>query len=218
MNKGGRKYSVKRLTKADYRQTEWSGGTTTELAIGPLNGSYSDRNFDWRISTAEIREQTSLFTHLPDYDRMLMTLRGRLRLTFDGRNVLGLDEFSPCLFDGASEISSVGTAVDFNLMVRKGKCAGTVFPVVLKESGRYAPDWFLPDELAAYSTLLLYCSFGELTVEVETNEKFRIISGESLWFTGNFDGIDWLFSSPGKMLAAGAAVRYLAEPLSRAGA
>ena len=43
-----------RLTQADFVTTEWSGGTTTQLAISPERAAYGDREFLWRLSSATV--------------------------------------------------------------------------------------------------------------------------------------------------------------------
>ena len=68
------------------RQTvsRWSGGTTTQLAIYPVNALYADREFLWRVSSAVVELPESDFTPLSDYDRILMILEGELSLSHDG--------------------------------------------------------------------------------------------------------------------------------------
>ena len=64
--------AYKLLTPDDYRTTRWSGGTTTELAISPRDAVYADRNFLWRVSSALVEDETSDFTPLPDYNRLIV--------------------------------------------------------------------------------------------------------------------------------------------------
>ena len=42
------------LTKDDYVVSQWSGGTTTQLAIAPSGAQYGDRAFLWRLSSATV--------------------------------------------------------------------------------------------------------------------------------------------------------------------
>ena len=49
------------LTETQYRNSRWTGGTTTELAIFPETSSYMDRNFIWRLSSAVIDTEESAF-------------------------------------------------------------------------------------------------------------------------------------------------------------
>ena len=52
----------KLLTRDDYVTTNWSGGTTTQLAIAPEGAVYGDRNFLWRLSSATVELDHSDFT------------------------------------------------------------------------------------------------------------------------------------------------------------
>ena len=64
------------LTKSNYIISQWSGGTTTQLAIAPEGAVYADRDFLWRISSATVDLEESDFTALPDYVRLISVLDG----------------------------------------------------------------------------------------------------------------------------------------------
>ena len=68
----------KLLTKTEYVTTSWSGGTTTQLAISPEGAVYADRDFLWRLSSATVELERSDFTPLPDYNRFLAVLDGKI--------------------------------------------------------------------------------------------------------------------------------------------
>lgn len=72
------------LRPEDYVTTEWSGGTTTQLAIAPGDAVYADREFLWRLSSATVDLEESDFTPLPDYHRWISTLRGDMLLSHNG--------------------------------------------------------------------------------------------------------------------------------------
>ena len=57
-----------------------SGGTTTQLFIYSWNETYSNLQFDFRISTATVEVETSIFTQLPGVRRTLMVLDGTMEL------------------------------------------------------------------------------------------------------------------------------------------
>ena len=48
-----------------------SGGTTTQIAIFPSDTPYSTRDFLWRVSSAVVTDEKSIFTPLPDYNLAL---------------------------------------------------------------------------------------------------------------------------------------------------
>lgn len=98
------------------KTTNWSGGLTTELFIYPEGSSYSKRNFDFRLSTATVEIETSVFTPLPHVQRTLMVLEGQMELNHKGHHSTVLGPLDVDKFDGGWETSSKGTCVDFNLM------------------------------------------------------------------------------------------------------
>lgn len=108
-----------------FNTSEWSGGTTTEMAIYPNSSKYLKRDFVWRISSATCDLDSSDFSLLPDYDRVLMVLEGETVLSYDGERSVKLGELEQDSFDGAWRTRSFGKMRDFNLMVRKG-CDGFV--------------------------------------------------------------------------------------------
>lgn len=115
--------SLKVLSSKNYITTKWSGGTTTQLCIYPEGAKYSERIFDWRISTAWIEEEESHFTPLPGVKRWIMPLTGELRMKFSDKEVCLLP-FEVYQFDGGDEVVSNGKLRDFNLMLNKGWSGG----------------------------------------------------------------------------------------------
>jgi len=103
------------------------GGTTTEIAIEPPGAGLAD--FDWRLSMARL-DVPGPFSSFPGVDRLLLALEGRIELTIDGRSA-SLTPRDPAVhFPGEAQVSadlppsSAGGfqhALDFNLMVRRGK-------------------------------------------------------------------------------------------------
>ena len=146
------------LTPADYLTTQWSGGTTTQLAIAPEGALYADRAFLWRISSAVVQDETSVFTPLPDYRRWIATLDGHICLRHNGGEPLTLHPFEVHAFDGADETVCAGRCRDFNLMLRKGQAEGRLDVLRIPE-GPAAPLTLLPGT----ETALLYCAEGSCT-------------------------------------------------------
>jgi environmental stress-induced protein Ves len=94
----------------------WSGGTTTELFIYPDGATYAEKNFDFRISTADVIAATSTFSSFPSYHRRLMVLRGEIEITHKDQYTKRLNELEQDAFSGDWETSAVGRCVDFNLI------------------------------------------------------------------------------------------------------
>ena len=106
--------------ESDFRVSNWTGGKTKQLAIFPESASYLERNFLWRLSTATCEKEESLFSRLPDFDRVLMVLEGSVVLAHQDVRVARLQELEQDRFDGAYTTKSFGRITDYNLMVAKG--------------------------------------------------------------------------------------------------
>ena len=123
---------MKHRKKEDYKTSTWAGGTTTELCLFPEGGSYAERRFDLRISSATCDLLESQFTPLPDFQRELMILDGEIHIFHKGNGgerdlVLppeALDSFS-----GADETRSVGRCTDFNVIYRAECYEVEVLPI-----------------------------------------------------------------------------------------
>ncbi len=100
----------------DARSTSWSGGKTTEMFILPAEAIYANRDFDFRISTATIEVETSDFTALPAYNRLLAVLEGKLELIHEGKYEKQLSPLESDSFQGSWKTSSRGKARDFNVI------------------------------------------------------------------------------------------------------
>lgn len=108
------------LPASSQRTTNWTGGTTTQLFIYPQGASYAERNFLFRISTATIETETSTFTSLPGFQRILMILTGALVINHKDHYTKTLLAFDTDSFDGAWETTAIGKVTDFNLMMAEG--------------------------------------------------------------------------------------------------
>lgn len=110
--------------KKDFNTSNWSGGSTTELYIYPENSSYKDREFLFRISTAEVSLEHSCFTSLPGYSRYIMPLKGEMELKHKGHHHIKLNLFEQDYFQGSWDTESKGKCTDFNLMLKEGLNGG----------------------------------------------------------------------------------------------
>jgi uncharacterized protein len=104
------------FNQQDFRESLWSGGSTTQLYIFPEDVSYAERNFLFRISTAKVEVHESIFTSLPGFERKLMILEGEIAITHENHYSKTLKPFDVDTFSGAWNTSAVGTCVDFNVM------------------------------------------------------------------------------------------------------
>lgn len=147
--------------KDSYKTSRWTGGETREMAICPVSSRYMDRNFIWRLSSATVEQEESIFSSLPDYDRVLMVLKGEVVLSHEGQRVARLKELEQDRFDGAYKTHSFGKITDYNLMVRKGNegYLDLLYPAeTAAECGQTQPT---EKPLATHA---LYCHEGYLVV------------------------------------------------------
>lgn len=158
------------LRSSDYVTTQWAGGMTTQLAISPAGAAYADRDFLWRVSSATVELDESDFTALPDYRRLISTVRGDMTLSHNGGAEFTLHPGDVHGFDGGDATHSRGRCTDFNLMLRKGRADGDMR--ALRLSG--GKTVFVPDTRA--ETVLLYCASGG----VACNAVHRMEEGEAL--------------------------------------
>ena len=183
---------LRKLTACDYAVSAWSGGTTTQLAIFPPEAKYADRDFLWRVSSATVELEKSDFTALPDYDRLIATLKGEITLTHNGGAPLTLQPYAVHAFSGADVTHSVGRCTDFNLMLRRGRAVGTMealrlteaptclnvggsesvgdgSPVPLSHGSEAVGTSIACPQSSPAETVLLYCAEGECSAEVSTD-------------------------------------------------
>lgn len=102
-----------------YRTNRWSGGETTEIFIYPEDGSYPERRFGFRLSSATVIENESLFSDLSGFYRYLMPLNNTITLIHDEHIEKKLAAFQVAEFDGGLRTQSIGQCRDFNLMVNQ---------------------------------------------------------------------------------------------------
>ena len=177
---------IRKLTPNEYVVSSWSGGTTTQLAIFPPEAVYARRDFLWRISSAAVELEESDFTALPDYERLISTLAGEIVLSHNGGPELRLEPFRVHAFSGADATHSRGRCRDFNMMLRRGRAAGSMEALRLKEtpvSLSVGPGTAVPpppfDE-----TLLLYCVEGSASVGAVIGRPCEAMPGDAPTGTG----------------------------------
>ena len=169
-------------TGIDFSVSHWSGGSTTELFLHPTNGSFKDREFEFRISVATVNDEFSTFTALPGIKRNLTVLEGGITLTHQDQYSKTLGKFESDQFEGEWQTSSVGRCTDFNLMIKKG-WIGTVEPQIIPQ------NQVVKVEKPQGSWIYIYVWKGELQVkamnqliEIQQNELICIQKFEEIMF------------------------------------
>lgn len=165
---------ISHLTPAQYEVSSWPGGTTTQIAIAPDGALYRDRDFLWRISSASVELDSSDFTLLPEYDRLICVLRGNMRLTHGGGETVTLSPYMVHGFDGGVSTRSEGRCVDFNLMTRKRLCRGSLEALTPKRGERVE---IRPKGKNA--AILIYCREGDGAV-IAGDRRERLSAGEAV--------------------------------------
>jgi environmental stress-induced protein Ves len=171
--------NIEVVKRSQYRTSEWSGGTTTELLIYPGDSSYSERSFKWRISSAEVEASESEFTRLPGITRHIMVTVGRIILEHENRYRKVLEPFQQDSFMGDWKTVSRGRATDFNLMLAVG-FTGSLEACFLEEGEQI--EIALDKEKDEKVTDIFYALDGSLEIAVD-KQKFNIEEKDLLQVT-----------------------------------
>lgn len=167
------------VKKSQYKTTEWSGGTTTELLIYPGDSKYSDRSFKWRISSAKVEAPESVFTNLPGIARHIMIIDGKIDLEHENRYKKTLGPFEQDSFMGDWRTKSYGKATDFNLMLTEGFTGGLKAHFINKGEEIYI-NIDIGD--AEKKTNVFYVVNGNLDIEA-SRQEFKLEENDLLYMT-----------------------------------
>lgn len=151
------------LKEEDFNISNWAGGKTRQLAIYPEDGDYLARKFIWRLSSATCELDESEFSKLPDFDRVLVVLKGKVVLSHEGVRVARLDELEQDRFSGGYNTTSFGQITDYNLMVRKGNEGFVDVLDLTKEA--VTPDVELYPDFS-HATQSFFCRDGAASVTI----------------------------------------------------
>ncbi|GAB5416659.1 MAG: HutD family protein [Crocinitomicaceae bacterium] len=109
---------MKIIQLSDASIKTWSGGNTTELFIFPDQSSFSEGNFELRISLATVEQSQTVFTPLPDTQRTLLVLEGTQLLEHQGHHTANLNGLEQDSFSGGWTTHCQGTSTNFNVMTK----------------------------------------------------------------------------------------------------
>lgn len=172
-------YKIEIIRKAEQKTINWSGGTTTELAIYPKDASYVKRNFKWRLSSAIVNAEESLFTSLPGFWRLIMIIDGEILLKHEGHHDIYLKPFEQDSFSGDWVTRSYGKVRDFNLMTAEGY-SGELKAIELgieKEDG-----YSIELNACEYNevTQFFYCAKGNISFYINDENSENLYDGDLL--------------------------------------
>lgn len=154
---------IRIINKDEFRTSKWSGGETTEFFIYPEDSSYVARNFMFRVSSAAVNLENTVFTGLEGFKRWLMVLEGNITLRHTDENKdYVLNPYDLYCFNGGWRTESFGCCRDFNLMTRDGTES---YLGVLKAGKNKMSVNMQPD-----SIIILYCCDGSVTAGCNGSE------------------------------------------------
>lgn len=179
--------TVKIIRKNQLVTNRWSGGTTTQLLIYPEDANYSERNFKWRISSANVENEESVFTHLPGISRIIMIIDGEIILEHEGKPRTALKPFEQHSFMGNWTTKSYGKVTDFNLMMSEG-INGRLKPLSIEEAG--TSDIALNEDNVNTSkaekiTNAFYVVRGDIILKIQ-GKDYDINEGDLVYITCPF--------------------------------
>jgi environmental stress-induced protein Ves len=167
-------YSIEIIRKNEQNTSTWSGGTTTELAIYPKGASYRDRNFVWRLSSANVELEDSTFTSLPGIWRYIMIIEGEMELEHEEHHKTHLKPYEQDSFNGGWITKSKGKVRDFNLMLTNGYKGKIEAIHVIGEANIKE---ICPNQVNIF-TQAIYCTEGEIEIEIDKKQNVNIYEGD----------------------------------------
>lgn len=181
-------YSIEVIMKDEQNTSTWSGGTTTEITIYPKGASYRDRNFVWRLSSANVELEESTFTSLPGIWRYIMVIEGEMDLEHTGHHKTYLKPYEQDSFNGGWVTKSKGRAKDFNLMLTDGYKGKIEAIHVIEEA---SIKEICPNQVSCF-TQAIYCTEGEIEIEIDKKQNANIYEGDLviIGFEANPENMD----------------------------
>ncbi|WP_298843848.1 HutD/Ves family protein [Clostridium sp.] len=162
-------YNIEIIKKQQYKTSKWRGGTTTELCIYPRDSLYVNRNFKWRLSSAKVEVEESIFTSLPGIARIIMVIEGEILLKHEGHYNTVLKRFEQDNFSGEWTTKSFGKVIDFNLMMAQDY-NGKLESIFLDKGET--------KDIILYSNVNAPLKFSQIT------EAFYVVKGDAKIVTG----------------------------------
>jgi len=179
------KNSIRIIRKNEGKVSTWSGGMTTQLYIYPENAVYADRSFRWRLSSAKVAADESIFTPLHGVSRVLMIIEGEVSIEHQGHHSTVLKAFEKDSFSGDWTTRCIGKATDYNLMTDES-CSGSMdaFSIDTAEIKEVRlNDTKSPSERFSLVTDAFYIIGGDVGVFIDENERQYAHDGDLVMVT-----------------------------------
>ncbi|ETI88314.1 HutD family protein [Clostridium butyricum] len=170
-------YTINLIKNTDYKPTYWSGGIASELITYPLNSSFANRDFLWRIGCAKIDIDTSIFSSLPSIKRHLMVTDGEMILTHKEKYSKLLKNFDQDFFMGDWNTSTKGRCSVLNLMTQKNY-DGTLTHINILKNNIANLKYIYPKD----SELIAICihSLKKDIISEINSQEFKVEQGDLL--------------------------------------
>lgn len=153
-----------------FSTSQWAGGSSTQLYIYPANASYTERNFELRLSTAKVEVGETTFTALPGIHRKLMILEGEISITHEGQYCKHLKPFEVADFSGDWKTTAIGTCTDFNVMT-KGQRQSELYYLAMGAISSYELK-----PKGSFNNLFLYATSGTIHLQL-MDENYILETG-----------------------------------------
>jgi environmental stress-induced protein Ves len=169
------------------------GGITRNLAVEPEDADFD--HFLWRLSFAEVNAP-GRFSSFPGVDRSILVWRGggMLLQSKDG-GVFALTAAAGAhAFRGEDEIEATlidGPTIDFNVMVRRGRCTAVLC--------RYTSEAVLS---RSADQAFFICAKGGFRLAFQSGEQCLLRAEESLSVSGLAEGVRVLPDAPDAAMVA----------------
>ena len=176
--------NIQKISEKDHVHSKWAGGTTTQVYISPKNSVFTERKFDFRISSAVVAIEESDFTPFPGFSRILMVLEGELEIFHQCQFSKVLQPFESYHFSGDWNTSAKGKVIDFNLIMGEGIC-GSMNYISLKENS-VEHVILQNDSFSSALTVGYYLVSGGIQIHLN-QEEYELEKGGMILIESNFE-------------------------------
>ena len=104
------------------------------MFIYPETANVAEKNFDFRISTANVLVENCEFTFFSGYHRKLAILEGKLKVKHNEGDWLVVNENEQIDFEGDWKTVSEGKVVDFNVIYNRNYKVAMDFVLDIKDT------------------------------------------------------------------------------------
>ena len=154
---------IYKIIKAEEMQKLlWSGGSKVDIYTFPENATSDDDNFIFSIGSATVDVEKSNFTFFKNCNRIIMTLDNPLTLIHNQGNPIYLEAYEPHSFSGEDETISFGKVSDYNLLMDRDLCEGSMQVLLMTPGSKLYPS--LTSGTKQNTVEVYYCCQGAVSV------------------------------------------------------